>query len=96
MNTILSPLKFFLTILFFCLHNTAAIAWSGVDYENQTSIDIGSGNLVREGNIIDFYQQKTNELLSGKVISINYFGNATELIIEELNTTKKRTIMMQN
>ncbi len=96
MNTILSPLKFFLTILFFCLHSTTAIAWSGVDYENQTSIDIGSGNLVREGNIIDFYQQKTNELLSGKVISINYFGNATELIIEELNTTKKRTIMMQN
>jgi len=96
MNTILSPLKFFLTILFFCLHNTTAIAWSGIDYENQTSIDIDSGNLVREGNIIDFYQQKTSELLSGKVISINYFGNATELIIEELNTAKKRTIMMQN
>ena len=96
MNTILSPLKFFLTLLCFCLLNTTAIAWSGIDYENQTSIDIDSGNLVREGNIIDFYQQKTSELLSGKVISINYFGNATELIIEDLNTAKKRTIMMQN
>jgi hypothetical protein len=94
MTIILSPLKIFSFFLFFCLINYKAIAWSGFDYENNTSIDIGSGNLVREGNIIDFYQQKTNELLSGKVLNINYFGNTTELMIEELHTSKKRVVIM--
>jgi hypothetical protein len=96
MSIFLSPLKIFTILIVFCFLNNNANAWSGFDYDNQTSIEISSGNLVREGNIIDFYQQKTNELLSAKVLNINYFGNATELTLQDLHTNQKRVVMMQN
>ena len=96
MLTFLSPLIIFTIFIIFYLLSNSAFAWSGFDYENQTSIDIGSGNLVREGNIIDFYQQKTNELLSAKVLNISYFGNSTELTLQDINTNQKRVVMMQN
>ncbi len=96
MSIFLSPLKIFTIIVIFYLSNKPAFSWSGFDYDNQTSIEISSGNLVREGNIIDFYQQKTNELLSAKVLNIGYFGNATELTLQDLHTNQKRVVMMQN
>ena len=96
MLTFLSSLKIFTIFIIFYLSSHSAFAWSGFDYENQTSIDISSGNLVREGNIIDFYQQKTNELLSAKVLNISYFGNSTELTLQDINTNQKRVVMMQN
>jgi len=72
------------------------LAWTGYDYEEKTIVDIGSGNLVREGYIIDLYQQKTDDFIQAKVLNIAYLGNSTEISIYDLNSDKKRILIMKN
>jgi predicted RNA-binding protein with RPS1 domain len=73
-----------------------ALAWTGYDYEEKTIVDIGSGNLVREGYIIDLYQQKTDDFIQVKVLNIADLGNSTEISIYDLNSHKKRILIMKN
>jgi hypothetical protein len=51
-------------------------AWSGYDATSGGSVEIESGNLVREGETIDVYD---GEYKTMKVESINRFGGSVEI-----------------
>ena len=47
-------LALYICLLVFC--STQVNAWSGCDQDSGTSIEIEKGNLVRDGETIDFYE----------------------------------------
>ncbi|MBU6338796.1 MAG: DUF5334 domain-containing protein [Rickettsiales bacterium] len=81
-------------LLFMALFIPKALAWEGFDQENNTIIEIPSGNLVREGLMIEFYE---NDILhNGKVLTMNEMAAGTELLVEDFNSDKKeRNFIMQ-
>lgn len=90
--------KLSLIIAFFIsinLFSTISFAWDGFDQDENSVIEIGPGNLVKEGQIIDFYDD--SDLHTGKVISVNSVGGGTELIVEDINdNNKERIFIMRN
>ncbi len=71
-------------------------AWEGIDYENKTSIDIPVGNLVREGYIIQFYETKSDNFRTAKVVFIQSVSMGTEIEIFDLDSKKTRFFIMRN
>jgi hypothetical protein len=56
--------------LLICLAVAPARAWEGYDFENRDRIDIGPGNLVREGLTIQFYDIKADDYHTAKEVDI--------------------------
>jgi len=85
------------TLLFFAVTFTTiknSLAWDGVDQNRNSPIEIGPGNLVREGLVIDFYD--SSELHTGRVITMNEIGNGTELVVADFNeNNEERTFIMR-
>lgn len=74
-----------------------ALAWSGFDYENNTTIEIGSGNLVRENLIITIFDWSTNQYHDVEVLEMDdSFGDGLRLIVMDLETNKRRIFEMEN
>lgn len=73
-----------------------SLAWEGIDYENKTSIDIPVGNLVREGYIIQFYETKSDNFRTAKVVFIQSVSMGTEIEIFDLDSKKTRFFIMRN
>ncbi len=90
--------KIFLFIIFsifiLFLNSSKSIAWTGYDYFSKTEIDIGVGNLVREGNLIQFYDSKDDNFRTAKVVSIQSVAGGTEVIIFDLDSKKERQFIM--
>lgn len=70
-------------------------AWDGYDYNNKTAVEIGPGNLVREGRVIQFYDVKNNQFYTVKIITQNEIFHGTELVVEDVDTKKQRTLIMK-
>jgi len=88
-------LKIFLTFsLFFLNFAKKAQAWSGYDYETKTEIDIGQGNLVREGNFIEFYDSKDDNFHSAKINFMQLSAGGVEVSVIDLDTKKERNFIM--
>lgn len=88
--------KKFITVilLFFSIINNS-FAWEGVNFETNTPIEIGAGNLVREGLIIEFYED--GNLHNGRVLMMNEDSGGTELLIEDLDDNhREKTFIMRN
>lgn len=73
-----------------------SLAWTGYDYDNKTEIEIGPGNLVREGLLIQFYDSKADNYRTAKVLFSDEIAGGTRLQIEDLDAKKERTFIMQN
>lgn len=87
--------KIFFIILIFVNISSNSWAWDGYDYDNDTAIEIGPGNLVREGLIFEYFDENLNEYRSAQVIELNNMGNGTELVVQDLEDEKQRTFYMQ-
>ena len=89
-------LKIFLTLslvfLSFCAKK--AQAGSGYDYETKTEIDIGQGNLVREGNLVEFYDSKDDNFHSAKINFMQSSAGGVEINVLDLDTKKERNFVM--
>jgi hypothetical protein len=89
-------LKIFLNLLLifssFFIKN--AQAWSGYDYETKTEIDIGEGNLVREGSLIQFYDSKDDNFHSAKINFMQSSAGGVEINLIDLDTKKERNFVM--
>ena len=70
------------------------LAWSGYDFDYKTEIDIGPGNLVREGSVIQFYDTKDDNFHTAKVIIVQSIAGGTEVVINDLDTKKERSFIM--
>jgi hypothetical protein len=86
---IVPPILLLITLLI-----SNALAWEGIDQENNSMIEIPPGNLVREGLMIEFYE---NDILhNGRVLVMNEMAAGTELTIEDFNDDKQeKTFIMQ-
>jgi hypothetical protein len=85
--------KTFLTILLLTIASQAS-AWTGYDYDNKSEIDIGDGNLVREGLMIQFYDNKDDNFHTAKVTFVGSIAGGTEIQVEDLDLNKERTFIM--
>ncbi|MFT6219900.1 MAG: hypothetical protein ACJA02_000691 [Myxococcota bacterium] len=72
------------------------MAWTGYDFADGSEIEIGSGNLVREGEQIRFYDWKSQEDRRAEVIDVEYLFNRTRLEIYDYSTQKNRIIEMES
>jgi hypothetical protein len=86
--------KKILTTLLFSIIANVAYAWSGYDYDNKTEIDIGQGNLVREGLMIQFYDNKADDFKTAKVLLMEEIAGGTRIQVQDLDSKKERTFIM--
>ena len=89
-------LKIFLNslLIFISFFSKNARAWSGYDYEKKTEIDIGQGNLVREGSLIQFYDSKDDNFHTAKINFMQSSAGGVELNLIDLDTKKERNFIM--
>jgi hypothetical protein len=71
-----------------------SLAWEGIDQERNTAIEIPSGNLVREGLVIEFYDNE--DLHLGRIITMTTIAGGTELVVEDFNEDKKERTLIMN
>ena len=90
------PKNIFLLAIIFFFYNNNCFAWTGYDLNNNAEIEISSGNLVREGETIRFYDWGEDEDKSGEVKSVDYLFNRTRLEIYESISNEVRIFDMEN
>jgi hypothetical protein len=86
------------TLLFISLFllTKSAFAWSGYDHENKTEVEIGEGNLVREGLVIQFYDNKLDNFCTAKVLFMESIAGGTRIQVKDLDSGEERTLIMNN
>ncbi len=90
----ISPIRKIFTILIIFFVSKSAYAWTGYDYDNKTEIEIGQGNLVREGLLIQFYDSKADNYHTAKVSFMDSIAGGTRIQLQDLDTKKERTFIM--
>jgi hypothetical protein len=71
------------------------LAWDGYDYDNDTGIEIDSGNFVEEGNIIQIYDWREGEYHDAEVKSIESDFNSTRVEVYDLDKKEDRVLEME-
>jgi hypothetical protein len=87
---------FFIFFLYFFCNLSQLFAWEGYDYQNKTSIEISEGNLVREGSLIQFYETKSDNFRTAKIVYIQSIAMGTEIELIDLDNKKTRFFIMRN
>jgi hypothetical protein len=95
MSMFFSLKKLTATALFLFALSSNALAWSGFDHDNDTTIEIGPGNLVRENLEITIFDWKTNKYHEVEILEMENSFNATRIKVLDLETNKKRTFEME-
>ena len=83
----------FILLLDFLIANTL-YAWNGYDYENGSFIEIDKGELVREGESVEFYDYDSSDYISMDIESMEKMGNNVEIIGTDSETGESRTFEM--
>lgn len=73
-----------------------ALAWDGSDTETSGAVEIESGNLVRQGETIDFYDHEAGEYRTGDVQSISRYGSSVEVEVYDNESGEYRTFEMDD
>jgi hypothetical protein len=81
-----------LIALISCVSNS--YAWDGYDYESGSYVEIEKGNLVREGEEIEYYDYESGEYRTGDVESIESSGSGAEVEIYDHDSGEYRTFDM--
>ncbi len=86
----------FVSMLFLSLvlNSQNCYAWNGYDYDNKTEVEIGPGNLIREGMVFQFYDSKDDNYHTAKINFMQPNSMGTEIELEDLDTKKKRVFIM--
>ncbi len=87
-----SSLTAFILIIF---SSANSLAWDGYDYDNDTAIEINSGNFVREGNVIDIYDWRKGENHKFEVKLMEEMFNSTRIEGYDLDEQKNRVLEME-
>ncbi len=91
------PIKISLIMfLSFILLTNECIAWTGYDLADGSEIEISSGNLVREGEEIKFYDWSGEEDRKAEVRSVDYLFSNTRLEVYDYVEQKQRVFNMDN
>lgn len=85
------------TIAIFCLaalSASPALAWDGYDWEEGADITIESGNLVRPGEEIEYFDWDEGEYRYGSVESVQRIGGSVEVEVYDYNEGEYRVLEM--
>ena len=85
------------TILFIAFLSAPlpTLAWDGYDYESGSQVEIDKGNLVREGEEIEYYDYGSGEYRSGEVQDIQSSGSGADVEIYDHESGEYRTFEME-
>jgi hypothetical protein len=75
--------------------STTVFGWDGID-DNGSDITIEDGNLVREGEEIEYYDDSTGQYHTGDIETIDDSGYNTELEVYDNDTGEYRTFEMED
>ncbi|MDA9817939.1 DUF5334 family protein [Flavobacteriaceae bacterium] len=87
--------KIFITIFIFVAFVQNSFAWNGYDWKTGQVIEIGKGNLVRDGSMIEFYDWNDNEFHNARVIYIDDSSQGGELKVFDIDMEKDRIFDME-
>jgi hypothetical protein len=96
MSMFFSPKKLASLLVLLTLMSQNAFAWSGFDNDNNTTIDIGSGELVRTGLTISIFDWSTDDYHDVEVLFLESSFNGTRLEVFDKQTNKKRMFEMES
>jgi hypothetical protein len=84
-----------LTLFFAAIFSPCgAIAWDGYDYDAGTYIEVESGELVRDGEEIEYYDYGRGEYRRGEVQDIQGLGEGAEVEVYDYDSGEYRTFEM--
>jgi hypothetical protein len=69
-------------------------AWDGYDYESGSYVEIEKGNLVREGEEIEYYDYDSGEYRTGDVENVESSGSGAEVEIYDNESGEYRIFDM--
>ena len=78
------------------LTNLPVFAWDGYDWERNTYVEIGKGNLVRRGREIEVYDYSTGEYRNYEVDNIRRRTNHVDLDVYDSETGEYRQFEMND
>ena len=70
--------------------------WDGIDSEDGSDVEIESGNLVREGEDIEYYDWESGEYKDVEVESIERYGGTVEVEVYDYETGEYKTLEMES
>ena len=89
-------MKKIITLAFFAAIMSSNIyAWEGVDNDSGSDIEIESGNLVRAGEEIEYYDHDYGEYRSADVESVESSGSGAEVEVYDHESGEYRTFEME-
>ncbi|MGH8381769.1 DUF5334 family protein [Pseudomonas sp.] len=89
-------MRLYLAAIALSVFATSAVAWTGSDSDTAGTIEIESGNLVRQGETIDFYDSDSGDYRSADVESVNSDGGTTEVEVYDHDAGEYRTFEMDD
>ena len=89
------PVKIFIAFLTVIV-STSSFAWDGYDWDRGSFIEIGKGNLVRDGREIEYYDYGSGGYKSADVDSIRRYGSSIEIEIFDHESGEYRTFEMDD
>ena len=72
------------------------LAWDGYDWEAGSFVEIEDGNLVREGEEIEYYDYGTGEYKNVEVESIESTGGSVEIEVYDYESGEYKTLEMDD
>lgn len=79
-----------------CLfYSQSSIAWDGQDTDTGDAVEIGSGNLVREGLDIEVYDYGSGTYRDVTVESITDYGSSVDIEVYDNESGEYRTFEME-
>ena len=82
------------TIFSLLLLPATVLAWDGYDYESGNYVEIEEGNLVREGEEIEYYDYESGEYRYGDVESVESSGSGAEVEVYDHESGEYRSFEM--
>jgi predicted CopG family antitoxin len=70
------------------------LAWDGYDYESGDYVEFEEGNLVREGEEVEYYDYDSGEYRYGDVESVESSGSGAEVEVYDYESGEYRTFEM--
>lgn len=83
-------------LLIFTFFSKNLLAWSGYDYDNNTTIDIAEGEYVREGLTVTIFDWSTDEYHDVDVIAMEDSFNALRMEVYDTQIKKTRFFEMKD
>ena len=87
--------KIIISLSIMLLMPTLVLAWDGYDYEKGNYVEIDKGNLVREGEEIEYYDYESGEYRYGEVQDIENSGSGAEIEVYDYESGEYRTFEME-